>query len=91
MKVLKSKGAKEVERLPGCELWLEFIKRYHDSRSFYLVGATEETIQATVAKLKEMYPNIDIRGYRNGFIKSAEEREAVITCLWQWDSLFRRN
>lgn len=78
MKVLQSKGAKNVERIPGCELWLEFIKRYHASRSFYLIGATEETLQATVAKLKQMYPEINICGYRNGFIKTADEREAVI-------------
>ena len=78
VKVLKSKGAKDIERIPGCELWLELIKRYHDSRSFYLIGATEETIQATIAQLKEMYPDINILGYRNGFIKTAEEREAVI-------------
>lgn len=78
MKVLQSKGAKNVERIPGCELWLEFIKRYHASRSFYLIGATVETLQATVAKLKQMYPEINICGYRNGFIKTADEREAVI-------------
>ena len=78
VKVLQSKGAKNIERIPGCELWLEFIKRYHASRSFYLIGATEETVQATVAKLKQMYPEINICGYRNGFIKTADEREAVI-------------
>ena len=78
VKVLKSKGAMNVERIPGCELWLEFIKRYHSSRSFYLIGATEDTILATVAKLKEMYSDVNICGYRNGFIKTAGEREAVI-------------
>lgn len=78
VKVLKSKGVKDVERIPGCELWLEFVKRHHSDRSFYLIGATEETIQATVAKLKEMYPDINICGFRNGFIKSNEERDDVI-------------
>ena len=78
VKVLKSKGVKEVERIPGCELWLELIKRHHSDRTFYLIGATEETIQTTVAKLKEMYSDISIRGYRNGFIKSEDERNAVI-------------
>lgn len=78
VKVLKSKGANNIERIPGCELWLEIIKRYHSSKSIYLVGATEDIIQATVAKLKVMYPDINICGYRNGFIKSQEEREAVI-------------
>lgn len=78
VKVLKSQGFKDINRIPGCELWLEFVKRYHCSRTFYLIGATENTIQDTVAKLKEMYPNINICGYRNGYIKTAEEREAVI-------------
>ena len=78
VKVLKSKGAKDVERIPGCELWLELIKRYHIDRSFYLIGATEETIQTTVVKLKGMYPDINICGFRNGFIKTPEERDALI-------------
>ena len=78
VKVLKSKGANNIDRIPGCELWLEIIRRYHSSKSFYLVGATEETIQTTVEKLREMYSGINICGYRNGFIKSEDERNAVI-------------
>jgi len=78
VKVLKSKGVANIERIPGCELWLEFIKHYHDSRSFYLIGATEDTIQATILKLKKIYPKINICGYRNGYIKTAGEREALI-------------
>ncbi len=76
VKVLESRGI-EVERIPGCELWLEIIKR-NKNKSFYLVGATEDTIQATVNKLKEIYPAINICGFRNGFIKTDEERKAVI-------------
>ena len=76
--VLKARGINNIERIPGCELWLELVKRYHSNRSFYLVGATAEVIEATVSKLKRIYPDINIVGYRNGFIRTVEERTAVI-------------
>ena len=35
---LRKKGAKQVVKIPGCELWLDVIKNYYKSKSFYLVG-----------------------------------------------------
>lgn len=75
---LKQKGAKSVVKIPGCELWLNIVNRYHDSKSFYLVGGKQEVIDSTVSKLKEEFPNINILGYRNGYLKSDEERKALI-------------
>ncbi|MBP5687598.1 MAG: WecB/TagA/CpsF family glycosyltransferase [Muribaculaceae bacterium] len=75
---LKQKGAKNAVKIPGCELWLNIVNRYHASKSFYLVGGKQEVIDATVAKLKEEYPNIDIIGYRNGYLNSDVERNALI-------------
>ena len=46
--------------------------------TFYLIGSTEDTICATVKKLKELYPDINIVGYRNGFIKETSEKEALL-------------
>lgn len=65
-------------RIPGCELWLEIIKRFHSTASFYLVGSRQEVIDATVSKLKEMYPGLKICGYRDGFILSESDREKLI-------------
>lgn len=78
VKALQAKGIKNVSRIPGCELWLQLIKKYQKEHSFYLIGATEDTINGTVKKLKQMYPEINIVGYRNGFIKTKEERATVI-------------
>lgn len=78
IKALYRKGEKALKRIPGCELWLELIKRYHSFKTFYLIGSTEETICATVKKLKELYPDINIVGYRNGFIKHSSEKSALL-------------
>lgn len=75
---LKGKGHKNVDKIPGCELWLNIIERYQDTKTFYLVGGKEEIIQKTVHKLKDDYAQLNIVGYRNGFIKDNGERAALI-------------
>ncbi len=80
---LKQKGAKNVVKIPGCELWLDIVKHFEGNKSFYLVGAKQEVIDATVSKLKEQFHKLDIVGYRNGYIKTSEEREALIDDIAQ--------
>jgi UDP-N-acetyl-D-mannosaminouronate:lipid I N-acetyl-D-mannosaminouronosyltransferase len=75
---LQRKGHKNVDKIPGCELWLNIIERYHNKKSFYLVGGKEEIIQKTVTKLKDDYEELNIVGYRNGYIKNDRERTALI-------------
>jgi len=75
---LRQKGAKEVVKIPGCELWLDIVKRYHDSKSFYLVGGKQEVIDETVKKLKANYQELNIVGYRNGYLNDDTERNALI-------------
>lgn len=70
---LKKKGFKSAVKIPGCELWLDIIANYADSKSFYLVGAKEEIIQQTVLKLKSDFPAIQILNFRNGYINSESE------------------
>lgn len=74
----KQKGI-TATRIPGCELWLEIIKNMYPAASFYLVGSTQSVIDTTVSKLKDVFPGINILGWRNGFIDSEEEREMVIS------------
>jgi len=64
---LKKKGL-DATKIAGAEFWLEIIKKFHKEKSFYLMGASQEVIENTIQKLKEEYPNIDIVGYRNGFL-----------------------
>lgn len=78
VKALRRKGLRDVVRLPGCELWLKIIGRYHASWKFYIVGASPQVHEATVKKLKEDYPDIQIVGHRDGYIRDDAERKALI-------------
>lgn len=75
---LNSKGVKDVVKIPGCELWLDFINKYSCSKSFYLVGGSQEVIVKTVEKLKNNFPSINIVNFRNGYIQTQEERNSLI-------------
>lgn len=76
---LKKHGCMSAVKIPGCELWLKIIERLRTKgQSFYLVGAKQAVIEETVAKLKKDYPNIQIVGFRNGYIKTEEERETLL-------------
>lgn len=78
VKALKRKGLKDIVRLPGCELWLKIIERYHRDWKFYIIGASPEVHEATVRKLREQYPGINIVGHRDGYIKDDAARGALI-------------
>lgn len=74
----KIKGAENPARLPGCELWLKIIDRFHDSKSFYVIGAKPAVHEETIRLLKEKYPDINIVGHRDGYLKTDSERRALI-------------
>lgn len=78
MLALKQKGITDAVKIPGCELWLKIVAHFVATHSFYLVGSKPEVIEATVEKLRQEYPGINIVGYRDGYIKTDEEREALI-------------
>ncbi|MBP1644464.1 MAG: glycosyl transferase [Bacteroidetes bacterium] len=75
---LNHKGYKHATKIPGCELWLDIVKSSYKDKSFYLIGGTEDTIQNTKTKLLEDFEGINIIGYRNGYIKTEEERLKLI-------------
>ena len=76
---LKKRGYDKVIKIPGCELWLKIISMtYQQGKTFYLVGGKEEIIEQTIAKLKVDFPGIQIANYRNGYIKTEEEKQALI-------------
>lgn len=75
---LKKKGYNAV-KLPGCELWLKIIENtFKEGKTYYLVGGKQEVIDATVEKLKIEFDGINIVGCRNGYIKTDDERKALI-------------
>jgi UDP-N-acetyl-D-mannosaminouronate:lipid I N-acetyl-D-mannosaminouronosyltransferase len=75
---LKRKGYKNIIKISGCELWLDIIKRYHTTKTFYLLGSEQDIIEKTALKLKQQYRDIRIVGFHNGFIKSNEEYNSII-------------
>lgn len=76
---LKRHGVSGAVKLPGCELWLKIIASlYKEGKTFYLVGGKKEVIDATVEKLRQEYAGIRIVGYRNGYLRTPEERQALI-------------
>lgn len=71
-------GHPEAVRIAGCDLWLDIIRESYQEKTFYLVGGKQEVIDDTIAKLRQEYEGIKILGYRNGYIKTDEERNALI-------------
>lgn len=76
---LHRKGYTNVIQMPGCELWLRIIAMMKDhKKSFYLVGGKQEVIEETVKKLHEDFQEINIVGYRNGYIKNDDEKQDLL-------------
>lgn len=76
---LKKRGYKDVVKIPGCELWLKIITSlYEKGKSFYLVGSKQDVIETTVEKLQKEFPGVNIVNFRNGYIKTEEEKRLLI-------------
>lgn len=75
---LKKKGCTHVVKIPGCELWLDLVKEYHTTKSFYLLGGTDEVIQKTVSQLKQEFPGINILCHRNGYLSDNELKDLIL-------------
>ena len=69
---------KDACKIPGCELWLKIITRFYKEKTFYLVGGKPQIVNETVEKLCSEYQDIRIVGYRNGYIKTDEEKRRLI-------------
>lgn len=77
VKVAHRKGFRRAVRTPGCELWLHIVERFHSSRKFYLIGSKTEVVEGVVRKLRSQYPDIQIVGYRNGFLAQGDEQRLI--------------
>ena len=74
---LRKKGCYDTVKIPGCELWLDIIKRFEKEKTFYLVGAEENVIQAAIVKLKKEFQAINILNFRNGFFSEKEKNVLI--------------
>lgn len=75
---LKFKGVENPLKLPGCELWLKIIEHFQNNKSFYLIGGKQSVIDRTINKLHKDFPKVNIVAYRNGYIKTEEERTELL-------------
>ncbi|MDE6270463.1 MAG: WecB/TagA/CpsF family glycosyltransferase [Muribaculaceae bacterium] len=75
---LHRKGYKHVCKVAGCDLWLLIVDKFHSSKTFYIVGASEDVNREVVRRLKSDYPDINIVGRRNGFLSEPGAREALL-------------
>lgn len=75
---LRQKGHPEACKIPGCELWLRIVAACHKERTFYMVGGRQEVIDETVARLGREFPGIRIVGHRNGYLRTPQERAALV-------------
>lgn len=80
---LKYKGVKNAVKIPGCELWLQIVKRFYTDKTFYLVGGKQKIIETVIGKLHKEYEGIKILGYRNGYLKGKEDITALINDISQ--------
>ena len=73
---LRRKNVKAI-KIPGAEFWLDIIRHFENKKSFYFVGSTQEVIEKTVDKLRSEFKQIDIAGYRNGFLKDNDKQKLI--------------
>lgn len=76
---LNKKGFDNAVKIPGCELWLNIVEKYYQSKTFYLVGGKQSIIEGTVKLLKEKYIGINIVNYRNGYLNSEDDEQALFS------------
>lgn len=71
-------GEPVVERVPGYDLIHELMK-VGESKSWkvYLLGASNEVIQAAAEKLRTVYPGIKLVGVRDGYFKDEHDAEVI--------------
>ncbi|MCR1949703.1 WecB/TagA/CpsF family glycosyltransferase [Clostridium sp. DSM 100503] len=56
------------EKIAGIDLMKEIIKKCSkENKGIYLLGTSDENLNACVANLIAKYPKVNIVGYRNGF------------------------
>jgi N-acetylglucosaminyldiphosphoundecaprenol N-acetyl-beta-D-mannosaminyltransferase len=57
---------------------LVFQRLIDQNKSIYLIGSENEEIIAAHSRLREIFPQLYIAGYRSGFFSSEQEREGSI-------------
>lgn len=73
VKAARKVGVNVNERITGIDIAEYLLKLANENKySIYLFGAKEEVINTLIAKIKKEYPNINILGYSNGYVKDRD-------------------
>ena len=72
---LKQKGLNSV-KLAGSKLWIQLIK-LNQNKKFYLTGSTNLIINKTVDILKKEFPQLNIVGFRDGFLRDGDKSKLI--------------
>ena len=74
VKAARKIGINVTERITGIDIAEYLLKLANENKySIYLFGAKEEVIESLVEKIKKEYPNINILGYSNGYVKDKDK------------------
>ena len=74
VKAARKIGVNVTERITGIDISEYLLKLANENKySIYLFGAKEEVIDALVNKINKEYPNINILGYSNGYVKDRDK------------------
>ena len=74
VKAARKVGINVTERITGIDIAEYLLKLANENKySIYLFGAKEEVIESLVDKIKKEYPNINILGYSNGYVKDKDK------------------
>ena len=73
VKAARKVGVNVTERITGIDIAEYLLKLANENKySIYLFGAKEEVINTLISKIKKEYPNINILGYSNGYVKDRD-------------------
>lgn len=71
-------GQPVAERVPGYDLIHELMKVGEKKHwKVYLLGASNEVIQAAAAKIHTLYPQVSLVGVRDGYFGDAEDAQVI--------------
>jgi N-acetylglucosaminyldiphosphoundecaprenol N-acetyl-beta-D-mannosaminyltransferase len=71
-------GQPVAERVPGYDLIHELMKVGEKKAwKVYLLGASNEVIQAAAEKIRTMYPKVSLVGVRDGYFGDAEDAQVI--------------
>ena len=74
----KKLGIPLKERITGCDLFQELVKKSAEKGyKIYLFGAEEEVVKKVKETFEKQYPSLQIVGYRNGYFTEKDEPEIV--------------